>query len=130
MSRQLKLTPPTGVIALSISAAVVPKAKFLAMTTYGPASPLIVKPALDFGPLTTLNWLFKAGDEAERSRAVPSRSLRWLVRNLEVRGAAAVAVGLFRECRSWVHSASTLPAAALAVGLDFGIGLAEVVTLR
>jgi hypothetical protein len=42
--RQLLINPPTGVIALSMSAAVVPGAKFCASTTNGPARPRIVKP--------------------------------------------------------------------------------------
>ena len=44
MMRQLSMMPPTGVMALSMSAAVVPGAKFWAITTYGPASPRIWKP--------------------------------------------------------------------------------------
>jgi len=38
--------PPIGVIALSISAAVVPGAKFCAITAKGPARPLMVMPLL------------------------------------------------------------------------------------
>jgi hypothetical protein len=61
--------PPTGVIALSISAAVVPGAKFCAITTNGPARPRIVMPLLNvdvfviaFGavgiaPLEEVCWL-------------------------------------------------------------------------
>ena len=76
MITQLKATPPTGVMALSISAAVVPYAKFLAMTAYGPASPRIDMPADGLG-LMILNWLFKAGDEAEPLSAAWRRSLRF-----------------------------------------------------
>jgi hypothetical protein len=74
--RQLRHTPPIGVIALSISSAVVPGAKFFAMTIYGPASPLI-DIALDAlaGPMT-LNWVFRAGEEAEPLRAEYRRSVR------------------------------------------------------
>jgi len=55
MRRQLSATPPTGVIALSISAAVVPNAKFFAMTIYGPAIPRIDIPVVDLGVETMLN---------------------------------------------------------------------------
>jgi hypothetical protein len=74
--RQLRHTPPIGVIALSISSAVVPGAKFFAMTIYGPASPLI-DIALDAlaGPMT-LNWVFREGEEAEPLRAEYRRSVR------------------------------------------------------
>jgi hypothetical protein len=68
--------PPTGVMALSISAADVPYAKFLAMTMYGPAIPRIDNP-LDTGVgATTLNWELRAGDEADPFRAERIRSLR------------------------------------------------------
>lgn len=46
-TRQLVTMPPTGVMALSMSAAVVPGAKFCAITTNGPASPLMVMPLLN-----------------------------------------------------------------------------------
>lgn len=36
---QLSISPPLGIIADSMSAAVVPGAKLLPMTTYGPAVP-------------------------------------------------------------------------------------------
>ena len=39
---QLCISPPLGIIADSMSAAVVPGAKLLPMTTYGPAVPLIL----------------------------------------------------------------------------------------
>jgi hypothetical protein len=67
--RQLRATPPIGVIALSISAVVVPGAKFLAMTTYGPASPLIEIPDDGFLALTMLTWSATAEDESEPFRA-------------------------------------------------------------
>lgn len=41
IKRQDITTPPTGVMALSMSAAEVPGERFFAITTYGPASPLI-----------------------------------------------------------------------------------------
>lgn len=44
MIRHLLTSPPTGVIALSRSPAVVPGARFCAMTTNGPASPRMVIP--------------------------------------------------------------------------------------
>ncbi len=46
-SQQLVTIPPIGVMALSMSAAVVPGAKFCAMTTYGPAKPLMLMPLLN-----------------------------------------------------------------------------------
>lgn len=39
MTLQLCISPPLGIIADSMSAAVVPGAKLLPMTTYGPAVP-------------------------------------------------------------------------------------------
>jgi hypothetical protein len=48
-----RILPPTGVIALSISAAVVPGAKFWAWMVAGPAIPRIDKPVAVFG--RTLN---------------------------------------------------------------------------
>jgi len=57
MIRQLNATPPTGVVALSISAAVVPGAKFLAMTMYGPAIPRMEIGGAELGVWMTLNWL-------------------------------------------------------------------------
>jgi hypothetical protein len=74
--RQLRQTPPTGVIALSISSADVPCAKFLAITIYGPASPLIDIPFDGFTAPTTLNWAFSAGDEAEPLSEAYRRSVR------------------------------------------------------
>lgn len=52
MIRQLSIRPPMGVMAFSISAAVVPGAKFCAITAKGPARPLIVNPLL-LGPVGT-----------------------------------------------------------------------------
>jgi hypothetical protein len=74
--RQLKTTPPTGVIALSMSAAVVPTARFFAMTVYGPARPRMENPEVGFAALTMLNWLLRFGDEAEPFSAAWIRSLR------------------------------------------------------
>lgn len=65
MIRQFNTFPPTGVMALSISAAVVPRARFLIMTIDGPASPRIDIPGPGFAVPTILNWLFREGDEAE-----------------------------------------------------------------
>jgi len=126
--RQFNAIPPTGVIALSISAAVVPWTKFFAITMYGPAIPRMVIPGLD--GVTTLNWVFSAGDEAEAWMAEWSR-FAWSGRNdflLACRGRGAA--GLLCEWRSCVHSASTLPAGRPFCCLGFlPTGLVEVETL-
>ncbi len=70
------MRPPIGVMALSISAAVVPGAKFSAITTEGPARPRMDMPLEVLGLLTMLNWLLKAGDEAEPLRALYKRTSR------------------------------------------------------
>ena len=127
-SRQLLTTPPTGVIAFSISAAVVPGAKFCAMTTNGPASPRIVIPLLKPPP--------RAGSEADgltcRSdlisacatcaarrcgcgccRAGPASGLVMRLAREPGRGEARGVVGA--ECLSWrscVHSPLMSPAVA------------------
>ena len=44
MTLQLVISPPIGVMADSMSAAVVPGAKLLPTTTYGPASPRMLIP--------------------------------------------------------------------------------------
>jgi hypothetical protein len=69
MSLQLKIEPPIGAIALSISAADVPGAKFSALTMQGPAMPRIEIPLEVFDLPTMLNWLLRSGDEAEPLRA-------------------------------------------------------------
>ena len=118
MMRQLMQTPPTGVMALSISSAVVPGAKFFAKTMYGPARPLIDIPLELFAGPTTLTWAFRAGVEVELPRDAYRRSVRVKVGCFgERRGACGprAADGLFRSCKSWVHSALTLPAAGFAM---------------
>lgn len=51
---QLVISPPTGIIADSISAAVVPGAKLLPTTTHGPAKPRILMP---LPARRTVTWL-------------------------------------------------------------------------
>lgn len=87
---QLTISPPTGVIALSISAAVVPGAKFCAMTAKGPASPRIVMPASRvwfwfwfwFWALppffTMLTWRLTESSVSMRSKAAVSRATFFL----------------------------------------------------
>jgi hypothetical protein len=103
-------------MALSISAAVVPAARFFATTIYGPAIPRIEIADTGFDEPTMLNWELRAGDEAEAFKAERSRSLRSPRAAFGPRGGAALPVfadGLFKECRSCVHSALTLPGAGL-----------------
>lgn len=85
---QPTISPPTGVIALSISAAVVPGAKFCAMTAKGPASPRIVMPASRvwfwfwFWALppffTMLTWRLTESSVSMRSKAAVSRATFFL----------------------------------------------------
>lgn len=113
MMTQLMTTPPTGVIALSMSAAVVPGARFFATTGYGPASPRIDIPAVDFDLPTMLNWLLRAGDEAVLFNALRNRSPCVLRPALGPRGGICVFLadeGLLSPCKSCVHSELTLPA--------------------
>ena len=74
-SLQLLTSPPTGCIAASMSAAVVPGAKLLAITTYGPADDGFAMPRMLIeGPVGTLRmfaWLPDALG-AESSRCRPS----------------------------------------------------------
>lgn len=53
--RQFNTAPPTGVRALSMSAVVVPAAKFFTTTVYGPASPRIEIAGTGFEEPTMLN---------------------------------------------------------------------------
>jgi hypothetical protein len=62
-----------------------------------------------------LNWLFSAGEEEEFDKALRSLS-EWLLLLLRTaRGplGGALEGRLFRSCKSWVHSALTLPAEGL-----------------
>jgi hypothetical protein len=96
--RQLNMGPPTGVIAVSISCADVPRKKFSAIMMYGPARPFIVKLVWAFDLGTILYWPFKLGDDAEPLKAFASRSLRACVA-LGARGGiweTRVAEGLFK----------------------------------
>jgi hypothetical protein len=61
----LSTGPPIGAMALSISAAVVPGAKFSAMTIAGPAMPRMEMPVEGLALLTMLNWLLRAGSAVE-----------------------------------------------------------------
>lgn len=121
--RQLAISPPTGVMALSMSAAVVPGAKFCAMTLKGPASPRIVRFCAGFGLITLTCALLPPSSMSMRSSAAASRDLR-LLAALGVLFLAAAPGAVMREpsepprltvsCRSCVQSRSTLPAGRLA----------------
>lgn len=115
MILQPTISPPTGVMALSISAAVVPGAKFCAMTLKGPARPRIVMLGAD--DLTMLTCCGASPDVSMRSTAAES-----LVARRFALLAAAPPGAEMREpkdrslplltlwCRSCVHSPLTLPA--------------------
>ena len=76
MTLQLSIGPPIGVIALSTSAAVVPFAKFCAMTQKGPAMPRMEKlGAAAAGLLTMLTCWAASAEESMRERA--EESLFW-----------------------------------------------------
>lgn len=81
--RQLTTSPPMGVIALSISAGVVPGAKFCAMTVNGPARPLIVMPiellALFAFGFTMLTCWGASTEVSMRSTAADRRATRRLL---------------------------------------------------
>ena len=89
---------------------------------HGPASPRIEK---DFEGafLTILTWSLSALEGVSLLKAAYNRSVRVKVR------AAREVDGLFRPCRSCVHSASTLPALGLEAE-DFGAGLKLAEELR
>lgn len=80
--RQLRISPPMGVIALSISAAVVPGAKFCARIVKGPARPRIVipmpLPALPL-PFTMLTCCGASPEVSMRSTAAERRAARRLL---------------------------------------------------
>lgn len=102
MITQLITSPPMGAIALSISAAVVPGARFFATTQNGPvAVPRIDIDAPGLDEPTMLNWLFNAGEEAEFDKALRSLS-EWLLLLRTARGprGGAFEGPLFRSCRS------------------------------
>ena len=78
---------------------------------------------------TILNWLLRAGDEREPLSAYSNLSWRRSSSALGPRGGLKVVLaadGLFVECKSCVHSASTLPG---GVALAF-LGLTEVEAVR
>lgn len=94
IKRHPKTTPPIGVIALSISAAVVPIAKFFAITVKGPASPRIEIPGFDV-PI-----MLNCPAEGEPLTVACRRSLRIPRRPRGPRGICALlfeAAGLFNE---------------------------------
>lgn len=124
--RQLTISPPTGVMALSMSAAVVPGAKFCAMTVNGPARPrmvipmglpLLAAPAAPLG-LMMLTCCGASVDVSMRSRAADRRAAR---RPALLPAAPGAVMRELREprssplmewCRSCVHSPLTLPGGA------------------
>lgn len=128
------ISPPTGVITLSISAAVVPGAKFCISTENGPASPRIeisgslaapfrcVCAAGAFlvwalGPVGGLNLGPVGATDvgSARSRALASFAARFAERGFEP-GAVMREARLGAEtevCRSCVHSPLMLPGGGL-----------------
>lgn len=76
-NRQLVTSPPYGVMALSISAAVVPGAKFCAITTNGPANPRMLIPGLNLPPAAGGG---KAGLPSEGASDLISADWTWAVR--------------------------------------------------
>ena len=81
MTIQEIIGPPTGSMADWMSALLVPGAKLLATTTYGPAFPLMLKPL----PAAELSW----SSACLRSAGPPSPRSIWAVLWL-----------LFRDCGS------------------------------
>lgn len=127
-TRQLSISPPTGVMTLSISADVVPGAKFCISTEKGPASPRIeISGALAplllpwfwpwpwlLGPVGGLNFgpVGATVVGSTRWRAPASLAVRLAARGLppgaETRDARLGAETVV--CRSCVHSPLMLPA--------------------
>lgn len=104
----LMIGPPIGTIALSISAAVVPGAKFSAMTVYGPASPRMDMPFPARLGWMMLNWLSLTRDKAvavDLAAWEDAFSLPRLPRCIASREEES----LLMLWRSWVQSALTLP---------------------
>lgn len=134
--RQLTISPPTGVMALSMSAAVVPGAKFCAMTVNGPARPrmvipmglLLAAPAAPLG-LMMLTCCGASVDVSMRSRAADRRAARRPGLLLAAPGAVMRELReprsspLMEWCRSCVHSPLTLPGGA-------GFGRTPIAELR
>ena len=101
--------PTTVIIALSISAADVPGAKFAAWTIAGPAMPLMENPP--FG-LRMFTWELRFGVEA-----VFNADARRAARMFWFFGLGPVGIGeeAVWECRSWVQALSMLEVAAGAL---------------
>lgn len=130
--RQLVTTPPTGVMAFSMSAAVVPGAKFCAMTTNGPARPRIVIPLLNAPPAAAIVGIDAEGLTCRCSDRIRACATCWARRcggleeaapGAEIRLAREPGRGEARgvlgaECLSWgswrscVHSPLMSPAVA------------------
>jgi hypothetical protein len=112
-NRQPSVSPACGDMTASISAAVVPGAKLLAITVYGPpvATPRMLKPAPS---------LLRAGGFALRLRTDANLSYVRLLRSTcdaeavrlgaGPRALAAGPLGLFSLCRSCCHYPSMIPA--------------------
>lgn len=116
MTLQLKISPPIGVMADSMSAAVVPGAKLLPTTIYGPASPRILIP---FPAPRTFTWLLTPF-VSELVCSAAKRRLSLVIRALEsFRGSCETreAWGLLIWWRSWPHEPFTF---------GFGFGIVDV----
>jgi hypothetical protein len=132
-------SPPIGVTALSMSAAVVPGAKFCAMTTKGPARPLMLMPGLKL--LRVIDTPLCAGARGAADTGASSvlmracatcAARRWLprtraagpalgfvmreAREPEELGPRGVEGAEWRSWRSCVHSPLMLPAARMGFG--------------
>lgn len=83
--RQSLTKPPIGAMALSMSAAVVPGAKFCAITTKGPASPRMVIPRAA-GAFVMFICEAAPGEVEERVTAFASLAARLFVRRLLAAG--------------------------------------------
>lgn len=133
--RQLSMGPPIGVKALSTSAAVVPLAKFCAITQYGPARPLMAKEVVLAAAAAglTLTCCATSGSVSMRSRALASLDFR-LAASFLTEGAFGCVMRLPRDVlgcrrdveeterwRSCVHSALMLPLGR-AAGAAMGVG--------
>lgn len=123
---QLTISPPTGVMALSISAAVVPGAKFWPRRAYGPARPRMVRPLPDVAwneGVTTLTWSVSILSTAATSLALRLAALLVAVLPFlapgtvmwELREPPLAGTPLTESWRSCVHSPLTLPAGKLVL---------------
>ena len=102
MSRHRTIShPATGAIAAETSAAVVPFARFCAITAHGPAAPLMLSSDVP-RMLSCAVAVVEVPLSADSSRERVSRDIEALRGVVEMRAAR----GLLRECRSCVQAVS------------------------